>query len=156
MSAPKPVGFDNWRTFYFISVDGSGNKVANKGSFCIEDDNKHKIYRGPSIASTTAANPVVITTAEPHEFQVGQSVRFHDLHASIASAFGAIEHVVTAVGSTTTFSVAVSTVGMGTTADLGVVGIDSQNSMKVANWDMLAGRNCKEDYPDPWETAFEG
>ena len=107
MARPKPVGFDNYRTFSFVSNDGSGFTFFRKASFSVEDGSQHRLYAGPSLASVGAAADAVITTDEPHGFHLGQTVVLHGMPDSLAALLNG-PHVIFGV-TATTFKVAVDT-----------------------------------------------
>ena len=154
MSAPKPIGFDNWKAHFFISKDGSGNKFWIKASFSAEVGAKHRLFRGPSIATTTAATNCVVTTDEAHGFHDGQLIRLHGMPGTLAALLNT-EHVITWI-STTSFSVPVDTSLEPATTGVGIAGVDIGTEIPTADAVMTPGRLCIEDYPDAWEMPFEG
>jgi hypothetical protein len=96
MARPKPVGFDNYRTFSFVSNDGSGFTFFRKASFSVEVSSQHRLYVGPSILSVAAASDAVITTDEPHGFHHGQTVVIHGMPDALATLLNG-SHVIFAV-----------------------------------------------------------
>lgn len=112
MARPKPLGFDNWRTFSFVSSDGSGLSFFRKASFGVTVGGFHKLFAGPSIVSTTAhGTEPIITTAEPHGYAAGRSVRIHNLPGSTSGTANPLngDRVITEIVSTTKFKVAADT-----------------------------------------------
>jgi hypothetical protein len=155
MSRPKPIGFDNWKTFSFVSNDGSGFTFFRKASFSLIESSEHKLYAGPSIASTDADADCTITTDEPHGFKVGQTVVIHGM-TSPASGVLDGSHVITEVPSTTTFKIGVDTTAEGATAGVGIVGVDIEARIPVANYCCVPGGLCIEDHPEAWEMPLVG
>lgn len=115
----------------------------------------HKLYAGPSIASTNANANCTITTVEPHGFTVGQTVVVHNLPANVATVLNKA-HVITAVPTTTTFQVGVSTVTEGATIGVGMVGVDLEARIPVANYCCVPGGLCIDDHPEAWEMPLVG
>ena len=85
MARPKPIGFDNYRTFSFVANDGSGFTFFRKASFSVEESSMHRLYAGASIASVAAAASAIITTAEPHGLHHGQAVVIHGMPDALAT-----------------------------------------------------------------------
>lgn len=155
----KPIGFDNWRAFFFTSKNGS-NPFWIKASFCVQEVdaggvNRYRLYRGPNILTTSAEASATIATTEPHGFRDGDTVRIHGLPATHDVLNTSL--VITAAPETPSiFTVAVATNVIGITAAVGMVGVDIGAAISVADWDMLPGRLCVEDYPAAWEMPWEG
>lgn len=154
MSAPKPIGFDNFRAHFFVSRDGSGTKFFSKGSFAVVDSSMHKVFRGPDIAATTAAATITVTTSEIHGLHAGQTIRLHGMPVALAALNS--EWVVLTVPSTTTFTLGYDSTADGTTAGVGVVGVAVPSYLPAADWSMTTGRLCVDDYPAAWELPLEG
>jgi len=150
----KPIGFDNWLSHNFISSDGSGKDFYTLGSFCLEDSGKFRVYRGPSIASTSAASACVVTTTEAHGLKTGQTVRFAQLPAAISSIMSG--DLVVTVLTTATFSVPVTTTSAGATTGLGIVGVDIGQSVSSSAFAYTPGMNCMDSVPDPWMRPWAG
>ena len=166
MAAPKPIGFDNWRAFFFLSKDGSGNKFWIKGSFCMIESLIYGIYRGPSILSVSCAAAVAtVTTGEAHGFHLNQVIRLHNLPNNM-SALAGVDVVVLSTPSATTFTVAspggappagLDGVSFASGAYVGAIaGVSIGAGIAVGDYTMAPGRLCVEDYPDAWELPFEG
>lgn len=153
MAKPLPVGFSNWRTFFFVNNVIANNFYAKASFSRIVSDVIH-LYRGPSIASTSAANPVVITTAEAHGFKVGQTVSIDGMPNAL-SALNA-EWVITAVGSPTTFSVGFNSTTPGTSTGYGMAGVDIGVAAPTASFSLMPGALCVDDYPAAHELPWEG
>jgi hypothetical protein len=159
----KPIGFDNWRTFFFVSKDGSNGKFWRKGSFVAREASQHKLYRGPSIAATNEAAAVTITTDEAHEFPVGKRVRISGMPDALAGLNAGSdpvndngEWVVLTVPTPTTFTVGFDSTGLGTTTGIGVVGVFVGDYIPADDYAMVTGRNCTDEYPAAWELPWEG
>ena len=117
MSAPKPIGFDNWKAHFFLSKDGSGNKFWVKGSFCLDVSSRFRIFRGPSIAKVSASYPCIVTTTEAHGFHDNQNIRIHGMPDNLSVALNK-SHMITRL-SDTTFSVNEDTTGTGVSVTAG-------------------------------------
>tara|TARA_R110000824_G_scaffold84400_1_gene210594 strand:- start:35 stop:499 length:465 start_codon:yes stop_codon:yes gene_type:complete len=154
MARPKPIGFDNWQTFSFVSNDGSGFTFFRKASFSLEVGGNHSLFAGASIASTDAATYCGITTDEAHGFHVGQTIYLHGLPSAVAALNGI--QVITHTPSTTIFQVAVDTTSLGTTTGIGLTGADLEARIPVVNYCIVPGGNATEDYPEAWENPLVG
>lgn len=157
MAAPKPIGFDNWRAFFFLSKDGSGNKFWIKASFCVDDGSgSFRLFRGPSITSVTGgASAVTVVCSENHGFHTNQKIRLHGLPNNLNSLLG-VDHIITVTNSTT-FTITTTTLNGQSCGDIGAMaGVDIGTGILTADYTMAPGRLCIEDYPDPWELPFEG
>ncbi len=155
MSAPKPIGFDNWKKHHFVTKDGSGNGFWIKASFSVELSGKHLLFRGPSIASVTASPTITtIVTSEPHGFHTGQRVRLNGLPFNVADALNDL-HTVTVV-SPDTFTVEASIDGETVPLNVGIAGVDVGANFVTTEYAMTPGRLCIEDYPEAWEEPWEG
>jgi len=109
MARPKPLGFDNWKTFSFVSSDGSGLSFYRKASFGINTGGFHKLYVGPNLVSTSAhGSEPIITTAEAHGYKIGQVVTIHSLPNNPAGGAHPLngEKIITGILSATSFKVA--------------------------------------------------
>lgn len=155
MARPKPIGFDNWKTFSFVSNDGSGFTFFRKASFSIIESAEHRLFVGPSIASTNSAADCIITTAEPHGFSVGQTVVIHGMTAPASGVLGG-SHVVTEIPSATTFKLGLDTTSEGATSGVGIVGVDMEARIPVANYAVVPGGLCIDDHPEAWEMPLVG
>ena len=155
MARPKPIGFDNWKTFSFVSNDGSGFTFFRKASFSVEVSSEHRLYAGASIASTSSAADAVITTDEAHGLVVGQAVYLYGLTSPVSGVLGG-SHVITAVPSSTTFKLGLNTTTEGATAGVGIVGVDIDARIPVANYCCVPGGVCIEDHPEAWEMPIVG
>jgi len=151
MSRPRPIGFNNWKTFSFISNDGSGFTFFRKASFSVELSSNHSLFVGPSIASTSAAADAVITTTEAHGFYVGQSIYIKGLPSPVSGVLDG-PFIITEVPTTTTFKVGVDTTGAGASSGAGIAGVDLNARIAVANYSCVPGGLCEEDHPAAWET----
>jgi hypothetical protein len=115
MARTKPLGFDNWRTFSFVSSDGSGLSFFRRASFGVTNGGFHQLFVGPSIISVTShTTEPTIETNEPHGYAIGQSVRIHGVPnnptgGSSSALIG--PQVVTGIVSPTKFKVAANTSG---------------------------------------------
>lgn len=137
----KPIGFDNWLAFSFI-FNSSERDFTAIGSFLVNESTSYKLYRGPNIISTSADAECVITTAEPHGFFTGQSVRIYGLLSPLGGLN--IIHVVTVL-STTTFSIPVDTTSEGTSGNVGAIaGIDAGLAVTSTGVTAIPGKNCME------------
>ena len=116
----KPIGFDNWLTFAFITDTARNFTII--GSFAHNDGTTWRIYRGPNVSSITDAAAAVITTAEPHGLQSGQRVRFAHCSAEVAAIVEASDWPVTVLSSTT-FVIPCSTAGGYASAVLTLTGL---------------------------------
>lgn len=155
MARPKPIGFDNFKTFSFVLNDGSGFSLFRKASFSIEESSLHKLYAGPSIASTDANLDCTITTAEDHGFVVGQSIVIHGMTDPVSGVLNGPQ-IVSAVPSSTTFKVGVSTLTEGATTGVGIAGVDIEARIPVANYCCIPGDLCINDHPEAWEMPLVG
>ncbi len=155
MSRPKPVGFDNFITHFGQSNDGSGSRFYKKASFFLTEGGYHKFYRGPSIVSATAAASMVTTTAEAHKLKVGDPVRFRFLPVAYAGLMAA-DAAVTVVGSPTTFTVGFNSSALAALGAVGIVGVQMRDLIVEANYNIVEGGNCLEEYPAAWELPLEG
>jgi len=155
MARPKPIGFDNWRTFSFVANDGSGFTFFRKASFSREVSTHHKLYVGPNIASTNANANCTITTAEAHGLMVGQSVVLHGLPSPVSGVLNG-ERIITAVPTTTTFQLGINTVTEGATTAAGMVGVDTEARIPVTNYAIVPGGLCIEEHGEAWELPFVG
>jgi len=153
MAKPLPIGFSNWKTHFFANL-AVANNFYIKGSFIGSDGTNYQVFRGPNIASTTAANPTVVTTSEAHGFHVGQTIQIEGMPNAV-SAMNA-SWVITAVGSSTTFTIGFNSTGLGTTTGRGIAGVDSGLKVPVANYAYTPGANCVDDYPAAHELPWEG
>ncbi len=153
MAKPLPVGFPNWRAFFFPNI-AVANNLYVKASFVESDGTNWRAYRGPTIASITAASSAVVTTAEAHGFHVGQTIRINGL----PNALSAINttHVITAVGSSTTFTIAASTTGLSSVVGAAIVGVDMGLTLLAASFGVVPGALCVDDYPGAHELPWEG
>ena len=59
----KPIGFDNFKTFSFVSNDGSGFTFFRKASFTLTETGLHYVFAGPSIAAMSASSARTIATS---------------------------------------------------------------------------------------------
>lgn len=155
MARPKPIGFDNFRTFSFVSNDSSGFTFFRKASFSVVESASHRLYTGPSISTLTVTSSVAsVTTPEPHGFHVGQSVRLHGLPLALAALN--IELSVVAITSTTIFTVAAAGIANMTVAGVGMAGVDIEAGIPVATYAIIPGELCIADHPEAWETPLVG
>ena len=154
MARPKPIGFDNYRTFSFVANDGSGFTFFRKASFSIEGDGLHRLYAGASIAAVAGGAPSTVTTAEPHGLHNGQTVVIHGMPAGLALLNKS--HVISGVSSTG-FSVVgdAAMAGLSCT-DVGIVGTDIEARIPVANYAIVPGELCVGDHPEAWEMPLVG
>ena len=155
MPLTKPIGFDNFRTYSFIANDGSAFTFFRKASFSRIYDTEHKLFTGPSIASTSADADCIITTDEPHGFKVGQEVVFHGLTFPVVNVLDG-QKVITSVPTTTTFTVGEDTTVEGATTGVGIVGVDIEARIPVAQYACVPGANCADDHPAAWEIPIVG
>lgn len=162
MARTKPIGFNNFRTFSFVSNDGSGFTFFRKASFSKEDGSKHRLYTGPSITSVSAdASTPLVTTTENHGFVIGQTVVLHGL-PNIGSGY-ATPHpllgaqVIASTPASNTFTVVgtLDTSGYATGA-VGIVGVDIEAEILVANFACIPGGLCEDEYPAAWEIPLVG
>lgn len=118
MAKNKPLGFGNWRTFSFVSSDGSGLSFFRKASFGITSGGYHKLFTGPSLVAV-ANDPgnsgvkTIVTTEEPHGYSIGQAVYFHGVpnnpSGGADSALVTAERIITDIVSPTKFKVLADT-----------------------------------------------
>lgn len=76
MAKTKPLGFDNWRTFSFVSSDGSGLSFFRKASFGVTAGGFHLLFTGPSIVAVADIDGIeaLVTTGEAHGYAIGQAI----------------------------------------------------------------------------------
>ena len=159
MAAPQPVGFANFRTFYFILTDGTGQKFWQKASFGIADTTNFRLYQGPTITSVTGngTTTVSVLAAEAHGFVVGQSITLHGFPNALDNLNG--NFLVTAVADATHFSITRATaLAAGTTAVTGVIaGVDTGAEMLLSSVIVLPdSRLVTQDYPAAYEMPLVG
>ena len=102
------------------SANGMNAGALTSGGFSLIDYSSLPSYTPVALASPffTQANPVVFTTASPHGLAVGDLVQIYNLTG--ARQYAGVTYSVSAVGSSTTFSVLLNTVGI-TVASAGTV-----------------------------------
>lgn len=151
----KPIGFDNFKTFSFVSGDGSGFTFFRKASFTITETGLHKVYAGPNITSVSSATDAVITTAEAHGFHTGQSIRLYGLPA-LMSALNTT-HVITVL-TTTTFQIDADTSGTAAVSGVGIAGVDLAVYIPEANYSVVPGANCMDSFVvvNAWDLPLVG
>ena len=133
----KPIGFDNWVAFSFI-FNASERDFTAIGSFLINESAFYKLYRGPSISSTTAGTATVVTTSEAHGFSTGQSVRLYGLLDPLTSLNA--NHIITKLTSTT-FSIPVSS--STSSVNIGAIaGYDVGLGLTSTGVTAIPGKNC--------------
>lgn len=156
----KPIGFDNWISNNFVT-DSTGRDFTIIGSFAQIVSGAWRVFRGPSIIASTAADPCVITTAEAHGFHTRQLVRLKGFPGTLAGLLDE-QHEVTVL-SPTTFSVPVDTSASYATSladntlGLAVAGVDCDFTAEAAAIvAYLPGKNCTDAHGPAHERAFIG
>lgn len=148
----KPIGFDNFKNFYIIPANG-GDAILKKASFFKTISSLHRMFRGASIASTSAAATVVVTTTEAHGLPVGSKVTIDGMPNALAGLNG--EWVVLSAPTTTTFTVGFNSTAPGASAGSGIAGVD-QGDYYPDTYGITVGDNCVAAYGNAWDGPTVG